>query len=198
MTRHLSARGFRYSECSTMFGDEAMIASTRSRNALEERAIGGEPSALTHDVAVVGDDGGHAGRGPQPRDLAPRVGEVQVEDVGLGREPLDLARHRERHRRRGDAELPRKPDDLDAAHALGDALPALVGDQSTHGVAALDERVGEVAQVVLDPAEVRRVVLVDHRDAQRAGRAVARCSGGRARPAADAAAVAPRSACRSR
>ena len=76
-----AARGTR--ECSTMFGERRDDEVDAVEHALEERAVDREQALLPHDVAVVGQH--RRARRDRPRshdELAPRVREVQVEEVG--------------------------------------------------------------------------------------------------------------------
>ncbi len=87
-------------------------------------------------------------------------------------------------RRRGVGERAAEADDVDAVEALLRRPTGLVGHDRPHAVASLDETACEVAHVVLDASEVRRVVLVEHRHAHRARATSHRTPVTRVRPSA--------------
>src|SRR5450759_969319 len=107
------------------------------------------------------------------RHRAPRVREVEVQQVrrvGTGRLDADGCGHVVGDRRRRVRERAAQPQYIHAADDLADGLGALVGDDGPDlGVVLRYQRLGEVPDVVLDAAEVGRVVLVDHGDAHLSG-----------------------------
>ena len=100
--------------------------------------------------------------------LSERIGEVQMHDVGLL--SPQLPGEREAEWGGGDRRQSSRPDDSNVfLLPHGGARPRWVRDQYSHIVAAFGLGARQPAQMVLDAAEHRVVVLVDVEDVQGSG-----------------------------
>ena len=156
-----------------MLGDEAMMRSTPSRKRSRNgRYAASSVFCRTMSVWYV-TTSGSLGRARSHESSPHGYGKWKCSNAGrvaASRRPSVASAEANRHDTGVEAYANARGSrvDVDAVDGLGHTLGRVSAHERANvDAAVLDEALGEVADVGLDAAEVRRVVLVDHGDARR-------------------------------